>query len=641
MRSSTRPISDNIILPVKFFRHLYRRLPWLNFPAAALVALLQRTPLLRLLAPAETLVTASPMAHVLRSTFAVGASLGAVHSLAGATQFSLSTTAVSATAGTAAQTVAFSVTGAQTPAGSYRISNLPPGMTVPGATTAGVLNASTGVISGTPTTAGTYRTTILAYEHTNASGDAYGPATITYTITAAAAVKPVFTQQPTPSTQTVATGATVAYTVVASGTPTPTYQWQKDGVAITGATAATLTLTNVQVAASGAYTVLATNSAGSTASETATLTVNAPAVSVPVFTVQPTSLTINTGGTVVLNSNATGATSYQWQLNEVNIPNATTQNLVITPVTAAHGGTYRVVARNTAGPVTSSAATLTVGSFTDAQLGRLINLSVLNNAGSGTKILTVGAVVGPTNLTASLPLVVRGIGPTLGTFGVAGVLADPTLSFTVLGASTPLVTNDDWGGSTVMANAFSAVGAFALPAASADSAVLRDVTPGGYTVQIAGKGTASGTVIAEIYDASSATTRPTQRLINLSSLTSIDAGGTLAVGFVLRGSTARTVLVRGVGPTLGTVFGLGGVLADPKLELFNNDTGAKINENDNWGGDDQLKNAAAVVGAFGLADTATKDAVLLVTLPPGAYSARVSGVGTSAGTAIVEVYEVP
>jgi hypothetical protein len=51
--------------------------------------------------------------------------------------------------------------------------------------------------------------------------------------------------------------------------------------------------------------------------------------------------------------------------------------------------------------------------------------------------------------------------------------------------------------------------------------------------------------------------------------------------------------------------------------------------------------AAASVGAFALADTATKDAVLLVTLAPGAYSARVSGVGASAGTAIVEVYELP
>lgn len=185
------------------------------------------------------------------------------------------------------------------------------------------------------------------------------------------------------------------------------------------------------------------------------------------------------------------------------------------------------------------------------------------------------------------------------------------------------------------------MGAFALPANSLDSSALSNAAPGGYTVQVTGKADTSGLVIAEIYDNSTGRTATSPRLINLSSLTQIDAGANLAVGFVLRGSTARTVLVRGIGPSLGTIFGLGGVMSDPKLELFNNDTGSKITENDNWGGDAQLMDAAASVGAFALGDTATKDAVLLVTLEPGAYSARVSGVGSSAGTAIVEVYELP
>jgi hypothetical protein len=49
----------------------------------------------------------------------------------------------------------------------------------------------------------------------------------------------------------------------------------------------------------------------------------------------------------------------------------------------------------------------------------------------------------------------------------------------------------------------------------------------------------------------------------------------------------------------------------------------------------------ASVGAFALAGTTTKDAVLLLTLPPGAYSARVSDTAGAPGTAIVEIYEVP
>ena len=316
--------------------------------------------------------------------------------------------------------------------------------------------------------------------------------------------------------------------------------------------------------------------------------------------------------------------------------------MVLKSVAAADVGSYRVLATNSAGTVTSSAAPLTVNAAAPTELGRLINLSILTTAGPGPKVLTVGAVVGPLNFTGALPLVIRAAGPTRNTaFGLGGVLAGPVLTINRSGVATPIAANDNWGGSAPLRTAFAAVGAFDLPAASLDSAALSSASPGGYTVQVTGQANASGLVIAEIYDASTARTAASPRLINLSTLTEIDAGATLAVGFVLRGATSRTVLVRGVGPSLGTIFGLGGVMADPKLELFNNDTGAKITENDNWGGDAQLMDAAASVGAFALADVGTKDAVLLVTLAPGAYSARVSGVGASAGTAIIEVYELP
>jgi hypothetical protein len=319
---------------------------------------------------------------------------------------------------------------------------------------------------------------------------------------------------------------------------------------------------------------------------------------------------------------------------------------VLKEITAASAGTYRVIATNNAGSTPSATATLAVNTVAATDASRLVNLSILTTAGPGAQVLTVGAVVGPLNFSGTLPLVIRAVGPTLGSappvgFGLPGVLADPVLTINASGVTAPLATNDNWGGGSPLVAAFAAVGAFALPTVSLDSAALPSATPGGYTVQVTGKNNASGLVIAEIYDASTTRTSTSPRLINLSTLTQIDAGSSLAVGFVLRGTTARTVLVRGIGPSLGTIFGLGGVMADPKLELFNNDTGAKLAENDNWGGDAQLMDAAASVGAFALDDTATKDAVLLITLPPGAYSARVGGVGSSAGTAIIEVYELP
>lgn len=61
---------------------------------------------------------------------------------------------------------------------------------------------------------------------------------------------------------------------------------------------------------------------------------------------------------------------------------------------------------------------------------------------------------------------------------------------------------------------------------------------------------------------------------------------------------------------------------------------------DNWGGDPQLSASMMATGAFPLADTGIEDAVLLLTLPPGLYSAQATGVNGAGGPAIVEVYEV-
>ena len=627
---------------MKFLLRFHRHLLWINLPVAALIALLQRTPLLRVVSAAESLAHASPVGHVLRSAFATVASLGAVHALAGATQFVVSRNSVSGTVGAAVPVVAFSVSGSPASPGSYRVTKLPPGVTITGVAANGIFNGSAGTLSGTPTASGTFVAEITAYQDAGARGDAYGPTTVAFVIAPATPVTAVFSLQP--ASRTIAVGGNVTFTASASGTPSPTFQWRKDGVAIPAAVGVSFTLTNVQLGQAGAYSVAATNSAGTTVSESAILTVNSTAVGSPAFTTLPSaSVTVGIGSTVVFNSTATGATSYRWQRNNATLLNATSANLVVLNASALDAGTYRVIATNSAGSTTSRDATLIVNPVATTDLGRLVNLSILTTAGPGAKVLTVGAVVGPLNFSGSLPLLIRAVGPTLGLppFGIGGVLVDPVLTINASGVAAPIANNDNWGGGAPLNAAFAAVGAFALPANSLDSSALSNAAPGGYTVQVTGKADTSGLVIAEIYDQSTGRTATSPRLINLSSLTQIDAGANLTVGFVLRGSTARTVLVRGIGPSLGTIFGLGGVMSDPKLELFNNDTGSKITENDNWGGDSQLMDAAASVGAFALADTATKDAVLLVTLAPGPYSARVSGVGSSAGTAIVEVYELP
>jgi hypothetical protein len=210
------------------------------------------------------------------------------------------------------------------------------------------------------------------------------------------------------------------------------------------------------------------------------------------------------------------------------------------------------------------------------------------------------------------------------------------------GGSVKMSENDDWAGNTQISTIGSQVGAFAYASATSKDAALYNAAfnPGSYSMQVTGIGGATGVALAEIYDATSANafTGSTPRLTNVSARTQVGTGDDILIaGFTISGNAPKTVLIRAVGPTLGT-FGVTGALNDPKLELFSGST--KINENDNWGGDATLTSAFNSVAAFALPAT-SRDAVLLVTLQPGSYTAQVSGVGNTSGVALVEVYEAP
>ena len=177
----------------------------------------------------------------------------------------------------------------------------------------------------------------------------------------AAAIKPAITTQP--ASKTVITGQMVTFSVVATGTPTPTYQWRKNSTNIGSATSASYTTPATTSGDNGAkFDVVVRNSAGSVTSNAATLTVSAAAVK-PAITTQPASKTVTTGQTATFSVAATGAPAptYQWRKNSANIGSATSASYT-TPPTASgdNGAKFDVVVSNSAGSVTSSAATLTV-----------------------------------------------------------------------------------------------------------------------------------------------------------------------------------------------------------------------------------------------------------------------------------------
>ena len=97
-------------------------------------------------------------------------------------------------------------------------------------------------------------------------------------------------------------------------------------------------------------------------------------------------------------------------------------------------------------------------------------------------------------------------------------------------------------------------------------------------------------------------------------------------------------MIRAVGPCLTDEFGMTGTLAQPVLTLINN-SGTTIYSNTVWGGDATIAAIFPIVGAFNL-NPAHADSVLLVTLPPGNYTAQVTGVSGGTGIALCEIYEV-
>lgn len=499
---------------------------------------------------------------------------------------------------------------------SYSASGLPAGL---------VLNTLTGVITGTPTAAGT---SIASLTAVNAAGTGFSTLTITV---APATIAPVITS-PVSAPATVGTPF-VTYIIAATGLPTSyTAAGLPDGLSLnvlTGAINGTPT-----TAGTSLVTLTATNSAGIS---TAPLTiVVAPAAVAPIITsaVSSTGMVGTPFVTYVI-----AATGLPTSFTATGLP----EGLSLNPITGAINGTPTVASTTTA----TIRATNTTGTST-AQLtfaiagipsSRIVNFSARALSGPGDQTLVMGFVVSGNGKN----LLVRGIGPGLTQYGVVGVVADPML--TLFGANgSATVTNDDWQttaagqatGATIAATA-ARVGAFALPNASKDSALMAVFNDGAHTTSMVRPNTATGVALTEIYDTDLTSEA---RLVNVSARMNVTAGeGTLIAGLVIAGDVPKTVLIRGVGPTLSR-FAVGGVLADPQITVFAGRN--TVASNDNWetGASTaaQITAASAQVGAFALV-AGSRDAALLLTLAPGTYTVQVTGVGNTSGIALVEVYD--
>ncbi|MGI8955427.1 MAG: aryl-sulfate sulfotransferase [Chthoniobacterales bacterium] len=260
-------------------------------------------------------------------------------------------------------------------------------------------------------------------------------------------------------------------------------------------------------------------------------------------------------------------------------------------------------------------------------MARNLNISTRGNVGPGDDALIGGFIV-----TGSEPqtIIFRALGPSLGAMiGNSATLADPNLTiYDSTGAEVG--SNDNWefdpGADQITAEGFA-------PTDPAEAATIQTLDPGAYTFVVRGADEVPGIALVEAYDLSPLAD---SRLANISTRGLIGFGDDVLIsGFIVGEVDSTTVVLRAIGPSLGTA-GLDNALTDPSLTVYDSN-GASIATNDNWHDDI----SATDIEQNGLAPSDDAESATLLHLPAGAYTAIVSPAdGTSSGVGLVEVYDL-
>ncbi len=255
---------------------------------------------------------------------------------------------------------------------------------------------------------------------------------------------------------------------------------------------------------------------------------------------------------------------------------------------------------------------------------RLANISTRMKVGTNDNVLIGGFIIEGNQ---SKKVILRAIGPSLAAYGIAGVLANPTLELRN-SAGTLLQSNDNWGQSP---NAGEIASAGFAPSNSLESAIVATLSPGSYTAIVRGVNGTTGVSLVEGYDMTSGATK----LSNISTRGLVGTGDAALIGgFIIQGTSAKEVMMRALGPSLGA-SGVSGTLSNPTLELRNS-SGNLVYSNDDWSTGSQV----AAIAASGIAPSDSRESAIIATLSPGSYTAIVRGVNNTTGVGLVELYDM-
>jgi hypothetical protein len=268
----------------------------------------------------------------------------------------------------------------------------------------------------------------------------------------------------------------------------------------------------------------------------------------------------------------------------------------------------------------------------------LRNISTRANVQAGDNVLIAGFIV-----TGNDPrqILLRGIGPSLKINGqpVAGAMADPTIE--LHDSSTVIATNDNWKTDDLTGQSQQAAieNTGAAPTDDHESALVRTLNPGTYTVVLRGKGNTTGIAVVEAYDLDPFAN---SKLANISTRGPVQTGDNVMIaGFVAGPANAAPtgILIRGMGPSL-TNFGVPNALQDPTLELHDAN-GTTLRANDNWKIDDRSgQSQEAEIQSTGIPPSDDRESAILVDVAPGSYTAILAGKSGGTGVGLVEIYNV-
>jgi len=255
-----------------------------------------------------------------------------------------------------------------------------------------------------------------------------------------------------------------------------------------------------------------------------------------------------------------------------------------------------------------------------------LNISTRLGVGTGDDVAIGGFII---TGNAPKPVLIRALGPSLSNAGLSGLLLDPVLELRGENGAL-LFQNDNWKDdqrSLIEGTPFQ-------PGDDREAVIVATLPPAAYTATLTGKNQTTGMGLLEIYDIDQTADA---QLANISTRGFVGAQDNVMIGgFILGGNPGDTrVVVRGLGPSL-IQFGIGNLLADPMLELHDAN-GTTVIANDNWSDDSA---SAILLGVNGLAPTDANESAIFTSLPPGSFTAILSGKDGGTGLGIIEVYNL-